>query len=108
MIERADGRMAFEPSAINVRVGEQVLFKVRNRGALPHEMIVATLAENLQHAEEMKRNPDMEHADPNGVRIAANQGGEILWRFTKAGEFDFSCLIPGHREAGMSGKVVVR
>ena len=34
--------------------------------------------------------------------------GEILWRFTKAGSFDFSCLIPGHREAGMHGAVVVK
>ena len=34
--------------------------------------------------------------------------GDIVWRFTKAGEFDFSCLIPGHREAGMSGKIIVK
>ncbi len=108
MVEHADGRMAFDPSTIEARVGEQVLFKIRNRGTMAHEMIVATLAENLRHAEEMKRNPDMEHADPNGIRLTADHGGEILWRFTKAGEFDFSCLIPGHREAGMSGKVVVR
>jgi len=33
---------------------------------------------------------------------------EILWKFTKAGTFEFVCLIPGHREAGMVGKVVVK
>jgi len=26
----------------------------------------------------------------------------------KAGTFEFACLIPGHREAGMLGKVVVK
>ncbi len=108
MIERPDGRMAFEPSYIEVRRGEQVLFKTRNRGVVAHEMVVATLAENLAHAEEMKRNPDMEHIDPNSIRLVAGHEGEILWRFTRAGDFDFSCLISGHREAGMFGKIVVR
>ena len=57
---------------------------------------------------EMKKNPDMEHDDPNGKRLGPGKTGEILWRFTKAGTFDFSCLIPGHREAGMSGKIIVK
>lgn len=34
--------------------------------------------------------------------------GEIVWQFTRAGEFRFACLQPGHYEAGMSGKVVVK
>ena len=32
---------------------------------------------------------------------------ELIWQFTKAGTFDFSCLIPGHRPAGMFGTIVV-
>ena len=30
------------------------------------------------------------------------------WEFTKAGEFYYGCLMPGHFEAGMIGKVIVR
>ena len=33
---------------------------------------------------------------------------EVDTVFTKAGEFDFSCLIPGHRQSGMHGVVVVK
>ncbi|GAB4234212.1 MAG: hypothetical protein OHK0028_10350 [Deltaproteobacteria bacterium] len=33
--------------------------------------------------------------------------GERVWRFTKAGTYDFACLVPGHFEAGMVGKVRV-
>jgi uncharacterized cupredoxin-like copper-binding protein len=29
------------------------------------------------------------------------------WQFTRAGEFFYACLIPGHFEAGMVGKVTV-
>src|SRR5262249_17370877 len=42
----------------------------------------------------------------HGNALAAH--GEILWRFTKAGTFEFACLIPGRREAGMLGRVIVR
>jgi uncharacterized cupredoxin-like copper-binding protein len=33
---------------------------------------------------------------------------EIVWKFTKRGEFEFACLIPGHYEKGMFGKVIVK
>ena len=108
MRELHDGRMLFVPDVISVRVGEQILFVVKNEGDFAHEMVIATLRENLQHAEEMKRNPDMQHDDPNAIRLGATEKGELVWLFSKAGEFDFSCLVPGHREAGMHGRLVVR
>lgn len=103
-----DGKMLFTPDRIEVRRGEQVKFALRNNGELDHELVVATLEENLKHAIEMQKNPDMEHDDPNAKRLAPKKSGEIVWQFTKAGEFDFSCLIPGHREAGMTGKIIVK
>ncbi len=56
----------------------------------------------------MKKNPDMEHDDPNGKRLAPKKTDEIVWKFSKPGEFEYSCLIPGHREAGMVGTIVVK
>ncbi len=56
----------------------------------------------------MKKNPEMEHDDPNAKRVAPKKKSEIVWKFTKAGTFEFGCLIPGHREAGMTGTVVVK
>jgi uncharacterized cupredoxin-like copper-binding protein len=47
----------------------------------------------------------MEHDDPNGKRLCRTAERR---RFTKAGEFQFGCLIPGHTEAGMVGTVVVK
>jgi uncharacterized cupredoxin-like copper-binding protein len=103
-----DGKMSFIPDRIEIRRGEQVKFALRNNGELDHELVLATLEENLKHAIEMQKNPDMEHDDPNAKRLAPKKTGEIVWQFTKAGEFDFSCLIPGHREAGMTGKIIVK
>jgi uncharacterized cupredoxin-like copper-binding protein len=100
--------MDYAPATIEVKRGEQVRFVVRNVGTEAHEFLLATTAENLKHGEAMKKNPDMEHDEPNGLRLGAKKAGEILWKFTKAGTFEYSCLIPSHREFGMIGKVVVK
>jgi uncharacterized cupredoxin-like copper-binding protein len=100
--------MSFDPATITVRRGEQVRFRLQNTGTESHEFVLATVAENRKHAELMKKFPDMEHDDPNARRVAMSQQGELLWKFTKAGEFEYACLIPGHYEAGMHGKIIVR
>jgi uncharacterized cupredoxin-like copper-binding protein len=100
--------MKFEPAVITVRRGEQIRFVLENSGTESHEFILATVAENRKHAELMKKFPDMEHDDPNGKRLAVTERRELLWRFTKVGEFEFACLIPGHYEAGMHGKIIVK
>ncbi|OKO75246.1 cupredoxin family protein [Bradyrhizobium sp. AS23.2] len=103
-----DGKMVFVPSKVEVRKNEQIQFMLRNSGELDHEFVLGTAEENVKHAEAMKKNPDMEHDDPNAKRLVPKATGDIVWKFSKAGTFEFSCLIPGHREAGMIGTVVVR
>ena len=102
------GKMMFIPNKVEVKKGEQIRFMLRNSGALEHEFMLATAAENAKHAEQMKKNPEMEHDDPNGKRLKPNGTAEIVWKFSKAGEFQFGCLIPGHPEAGMLGTVIVK
>jgi len=99
--------MLFQPDRLTVRVGEQVRFLVRNNGKIEHEFVVATLEDNLRHLKMMEANPGMRHEEANARRLDPKQAAEILWRFTKPGTFDFSCLIPGHREAGMFGTILV-
>ena len=107
-IEIAMSEMDFAPDRIEVKRGEQIRFVLRNVGTEDHEFLLATTAENLKHAELMKKFPKMEHDDPNGVRVAPKQSAEILWKFTKAGNFEYSCLIPTHRDYGMIGHVTVK
>ena len=107
-MSESDGKMLYTPSLIEVRKGEQVRFKVQNPGALEHELVIGTQEELDAHADMMLAMPDMQHEDPNAIRLASKASGDLLWQFTNAGEFPFACLIPGHREAGMVGKIVVR
>jgi uncharacterized cupredoxin-like copper-binding protein len=104
-----DGKkMLFEPAVVEVRLGEQVRFEILNEGSWNHEFVLATQAANRKHAELMKKFPDMEHADPNALRLSPFASGAILWKFTRRGAFEYACLIPGHLEAGMHGQVIVK
>jgi uncharacterized cupredoxin-like copper-binding protein len=109
---RIEGRdtMRYTPSAITVKQGETVRFVVKNAGKLMHESVLGTKAELNEHYELMKKFPDMEHDEPHMVHLKPGETGEMFWQFTKAGEFYFACLVPGHYEAGMFGtiKVVAR
>ncbi len=100
--------MRFSPDRLQVRLGETLRLRVRNRGALLHELVIGTEAELAAHAELMRRHPGMEHDAPYMAHVAAGRHGDIVWNFNRAGTFHFACLIPGHWEAGMRGQVHVR
>jgi len=100
--------MRFEPSRILVKRGETIRFLLTNVGKVKHEMVIDTPQELREHAELMKRFPDMEHSDPNHRTVQPGETGAIIWRFTKSGTFPFACLQAGHFDAGMRGTIVVR
>lgn len=102
-----DDSMAYTPAGLTVTAGETILFNVKNSGQLVHEFVLGASEEILEHHELMKRFPGMEHDEPNSVSLKANESGDVVWQFTKAGTFQFACLQPGHYEAGMKGDVVV-
>ncbi|UWU96134.1 cupredoxin family protein [Bradyrhizobium sp. CB1015] len=107
-IEVLMNEMDYTPAKIEVKRGEQIRFVLRNVGKEDHEFLLATPKENLAHAEQMKKHPHMEHDEPNAARLAPKKTTEILWKFSKPGTFEYSCLIPDHREYGMVGQVTVK
>ena len=109
---KADGAPGAKPHAapgdLVFRRGETVRFVVRNDGKVMHEMVIGTMKELREHAELMRKHPGMEHDEPYMAHVAPGKQGEIVWQFTKAGEFHYACLIPGHMEAGMIAKITVK
>jgi len=99
--------MRFTPSEVRVKQGETVRFVVKNGGKAMHEMVIGTLEELKAHGEMMKKHPNMEHDEPYMAHVGPGKTYEMVWNFTKAGEFHFGCLVPGHFDAGMIGRIVV-
>ena len=99
--------MRFTPSVLEVKRGETVRLRVANRGQVLHELVLGTPDLLKRHAEAMKKFPGMEHEDAYMTHVPPGAQGEIVWQFSQAGRFEFACLLPGHFEAGMSGRVIV-
>ena len=79
----------FTPDTINAQVGEHVKVTLDNtKGTLKHNIKQADL--NIDTA------------------VEAGQTATFEFTPTKAGTFDFDCDVPGHKEAGMVGKIVVQ
>lgn len=103
-----DDRMRFEPDVLILKQGDTLRLRARNKGQVLHEIVLGTEAALREHAELMQRFPDMEHDEPHMAHIAPGEHGDIVWTFNRPGSFAFACLIPGHFEAGMHGRIEVR
>jgi uncharacterized cupredoxin-like copper-binding protein len=99
--------MRFTPDKLDIRLGETVRLVMRNDGKLLHELVIGTRKDLDEHAALMMKFPGMEHDEPYMAHVPPGKTGQIVWTFNRAGEFDFACLIAGHYQAGMVGKIKV-
>lgn len=99
--------MTFTPSVIEVREGDTLRLRLKNKGRDLHELVLGTTAEIEAHAAMMKKFPGMEHDEPWMAHVPPGRTGELVWTFNRAGDFDFACLVKDHYELGMAGRVRV-
>jgi len=99
--------MRFVPQQIEVKQGETIRFVHRNGGQMLHEFVLGTRQSLDEHAAMMLRFPGMQHDEPYMAHVEPGQSMEMIWTFNRAGEFDFACLIAGHYQAGMVGRIRV-
>ena len=109
MTEDYDGESVytFDQKELNVSSGETVRLHIINAGEEVHEFVMDSMEANAKHKEVMAKFPEMEHDDPNAVRLEPGQEAEIVWTFGKPGTFEFACLLPGHYDGGMRGALLV-
>lgn len=100
--------MRFAPKEIQIKLGETVRLVAVNAGKVLHEIVIGTPQELKAHAEMMKKHPGMQHDEPYMAHVDPGKKGDIVWTFNRAGTFEFACLIPGHFEAGMIGRITVK
>lgn len=100
-------KIRFVPDTFDVKEGETIRVVLKNEGKMLHEMVIGSRKELDEHAALMLRFPDMEHEEPYMAHVPPGETGEIVWTFNRAGDFDFACLIAGHYQAGMTGRIRV-
>lgn len=105
---RMSDDMRFAPSQLDVKLGQTLRLRAENKGKVMHEIVIGTPQELQEHAEMMRKHPNMEHDEPYMAHVSPGKSGDIVWTFNREGDFEFACLLPGHFEAGMRGTIRVR
>lgn len=100
--------MRFAPKHLDVKLGQTLRLRAENKGKVMHEIVIGTPKELQEHAEMMRKHPNMEHDEPYMAHVSPGKTGDIVWTFNRKGDFEFACLLPGHFEAGMRGTIRVR
>ncbi|WP_425404325.1 cupredoxin domain-containing protein [Hwanghaeella sp.] len=118
----------YEPESLDIEEGETVRFVVTNKGEFVHEFSIATPGMHKDHAPEMMMmmehgvlEPDRinheaakhmqatmghgMHEEGNSILLEPGKTGEIIWKFPDHAALEFACNVPGHYDAGMTGKI---
>jgi len=104
--------MRFDPPAIKVKAGSTVKFIVTNKGEVVHAWSLGTIKEQEEHEEGMEDVPMskmMTHmnGEANGFVLKPGETKTLVWTFTKDGEIQYACHIPGHYASGMYGSITI-
>lgn len=106
MQDTAIGEMKFSPSKLSLKSGTTVRFLIENQGDDIHEFILDKPEINAIHKQLMGSRAET-HSAENAITLAPGETGELTWTFTGKGTVEFACLIQGHYEAGMFGRIIV-
>lgn len=85
VISMRSGGFFFDPNALNLKLGQPVRLEIQSQGT--HTFTI----------------------DEFNINVALKQGEVNVIEFTpdQTGTFEFYCDVPGHREAGQVGTLVV-
>ena len=106
---------AFKPAALTLKVGQRYTVRLQNQGQVLHDWTVdaipvqdVTVGTSAAHSMS-DMGVTMAPEEATQLHVAADRGkaADVSFTPTKAGEYVFYCTVPGHREAGMQGKLMV-
>ncbi len=83
----------FDPNTFNASAGQALTFKVTNKGTIDHNFVILN-ADGSQQLAKME------------IKVGATNS--LNFTPSAAGEYMIECDITGHKEAGMTGKLIVK
>lgn len=97
----------FQPAEITVNVGQPIKLVLKNNGTVLHDFVSTDAM--VEVIEEHGAAHNMAGMETNmHAAIEAGQQSTLEFKATQAGAYTFYCTIAGHKEAGMTGKLIVK
>ena len=102
----------FDPEVIEVPLGHRVKLTLINGGRVEHDVEISNLmAEHIETTAGTAPHDRLGGGGHDDATVAAHAmpgtTASVTFTPTMAGEYEFHCTLPGHRELGMVGKIIV-
>lgn len=105
-----DAGFKFNPPQITVAAGQPVKLKVQNKDSVLHDWSIDKIAVAGKKEKSsgdhgmagMAKEPDLH------ISVDAGRSGDLDFTPKDKGRYEFYCTVPGHRDAGMKGTLVVQ
>ena len=100
----------FTPNNLEVTAGQPVKLTIHNTSELDHDfsIMVIPLVGTAEETGGMEHDMGNASADPQlHIAVGGGQTGILEFTPTKPGTYDFWCTVSGHKEAGLTGSMVV-
>ncbi len=103
---------AYAPSIIEVGAGEVLEIAIQNAEPALHDFTIDKIDADV-HISYLGGTGQHEHQEPErdaDLHFALTEpaSGVVHLKVDEPGEYVFYCTVPGHREAGMEGKLIVQ
>ncbi len=103
---------AFTPDVLEVSSGEVLEIAIQNTEPVLHDFTIDEIDADV-HISYLGGTGIHGHADPENeadVHFALSEPGSgvVHLKANEPGEYVFYCTVPGHREAGMEGTLIVQ
>jgi uncharacterized cupredoxin-like copper-binding protein len=101
--------IAYSETEIEATAGQAITIRMTNEGVLPHDFVIDEIdvADLELSGDATEQGVEADNPDI-GVHLQSGQSGDVTFTPQQAGEYTFYCSVPGHREAGMEGTLIVR
>jgi len=104
----------FEPASMEVMAGQQVTVTMDNQGTLEHDFVIQEIPVEKTAAESGVGATASHTMDEMEIEPAVHMGAmpglssSVTFVPTKPGTYEYFCAVPGHKEAGMVGTLIVQ
>ncbi len=104
--------IAFNVTRLEVPANQAVRLTLENSGALEHDFSIREIDVRDVHtaegeADDHAMSEDVHELDLHVAALPGGGRGTLEFTPTEPGEYEYYCTVPGHKEAGMLGTLVV-
>lgn len=99
----------YDLTTLTVTANQPAKLTFKNTGALEHDFTIMKIpVTKVREIGEHTHTMNLPEEPELHIGVVGGTSAEVEFTATAPGEYDYFCTVPGHKEAGMVGKMIVK